>query len=49
MSQESAPHSDDGKQPGARSRTMDALFFIGLLALWLILQIWVLPKSGIST
>jgi len=28
---------------------MGTLFFIGVLAVWLVLQIWVLPRLGIGT
>jgi hypothetical protein len=28
---------------------MDALFFLGLLVLWIVLQVWVLPKVGVRT
>jgi hypothetical protein len=31
---------------GERRRTMDGLFFLGVLVVWLVLQFWVLPKSG---
>ncbi len=30
-------------------RTMDLLVLLGLFALWIILQIWVLPKAGVPT
>jgi hypothetical protein len=32
-----------------RSRFMDLLIILGLLGVWIILQIWVLPKLGIQT
>jgi len=28
---------------------MDLLLLLGLVALWLVLQIWVLPKLGVPT
>jgi len=34
---------DDGR------RAVDGLFFLGVLAVWVILQIWVLPKAGVGT
>lgn len=30
-------------------RNMDALFLLGLLVLWIVLQVWVLPKVGVRT
>lgn len=27
----------------------DLFFWIGLIAVWLALQIWILPKIGVST
>ncbi len=32
-----------------RRSSMEILIFLGILALWLILQIWVLPKLGVQT
>jgi hypothetical protein len=29
--------------------TMDYLIVLGILALWIILQVWVLPKLGVPT
>ena len=40
---ESAP------EPRHPRRNMDALFLLGLLVLWIVLQVWVLPKAGVST
>jgi hypothetical protein len=28
---------------------MEPLIFLGFLALWIVLQIWVLPKMGVRT
>lgn len=28
---------------------MEILFFLGVLGVWVILQIWVLPRFGIQT
>lgn len=30
-------------------RNMDALFLLGLLILWIVLQVWVLPRAGVRT
>jgi hypothetical protein len=30
-------------------RGMEILFFLGVFALWIILQVWVLPKLGVPT
>jgi hypothetical protein len=27
----------------------DALLFVGFIAVWLALQLWILPKLGVST
>ena len=32
-----------------RNMLMDLLLLLGLVALWLVLQIWVLPKLGVPT
>ena len=32
-----------------RERRMDGLWIIGLLVVWFVLQIWVLPKLGFRT
>jgi hypothetical protein len=32
-----------------RGAFMDWLIVLGVLALWLVLQIWVLPRLGVST
>jgi len=32
-----------------REETMEFLLFLGILALWIILQIWVLPRLGFNT
>jgi hypothetical protein len=31
------------------SRPMETLIPLGLLALWIVLQIWVLPRFGVQT
>jgi hypothetical protein len=36
-----------GANKGAK--TMDILILIGVFALWIILQMWVLPKFGVQT
>ena len=30
-------------------RSMEIWWILGFLALWLILQIWILPRLGVST
>ena len=30
-------------------RKMDFLLLLGIFALWIILQVWVLPKAGVPT
>lgn len=30
-------------------RGVEILFFLGVFALWIILQVWVLPKLGVPT
>jgi hypothetical protein len=35
--------------PTRRQTVEPLLLFIGLMAAWLVLQIWVLPKMGIRT
>lgn len=30
-------------------RNMELLFFVGLLILWIVLQVWILPKAGVPT
>lgn len=36
-------------RPGGWSEKMEILIPIGFLAVWLILQIWVLPRVGVPT
>jgi hypothetical protein len=38
-----------GGSSGAWSRRMEYLIPLGLLVLWIVLQIWVLPKAGVKT
>jgi len=37
------------KTTKTRERRMDGLWLIGLLAIWFVLQLWVLPKLGVPT
>jgi hypothetical protein len=30
-------------------KTMEIIFFMGFLATWIILQVWVLPRFGVKT
>ncbi len=32
-----------------REGAMEALLFVGFIALWVALQVWILPKLGVST
>jgi hypothetical protein len=31
------------------NRTVDIFILLGVFALWIILQIWVLPRAGVPT
>lgn len=31
------------------SRTVEFLLLLGVFVLWVVLQVWVLPKAGVST
>lgn len=36
--------------PTTRRRTVEqVMLFVGIMAAWLILQLWVLPKLGVRT
>ena len=45
------PEPNPGQTPAGqrRKQTMDVLIPLGILAIWIILQIWVLPKAGVPT
>jgi hypothetical protein len=43
-----APSPAPGDQLPARRPRVDYLIPLGILALWVVLQIWVLPKAGVS-
>jgi hypothetical protein len=43
------PNPAPGGRTGEWSRRMDYLIPLGILALWIVLQIWVLPKAGVRT
>lgn len=32
-----------------RREMMEVLIFVGILVLWIILQVWVLPRMGFNT
>ncbi len=32
-----------------KARSMEIVWFLGFLALWFVLQMWVLPKFGVPT
>jgi hypothetical protein len=42
------PNPAPGDQLPARRPRVDYLVLLGILALWVVLQIWVLPKAGVS-
>ena len=35
--------------PPAVSRTVEALVLLGIFVLWVVLQVWILPKAGVPT
>lgn len=35
--------------PDKPRRSMEVLVLVGFLAVWLVLQIWVLPKFGVQS
>jgi hypothetical protein len=37
------------RRSAPRRNGMEIFFFLGVLALWIILQVWVLPKLGVPT
>lgn len=43
----------DRQNPAAgaarKDSKMDILILLGIFALWIILQVWVLPKAGVPT
>ena len=41
--------SDTGPQPYTWRNLMEPFLLIGFLAVWIVLQIWVLPKMGVRT
>lgn len=47
MTEESTPAP--GGSPKMWSRRMEYLIPLGILAVWVVLQIWVLPKAGVPT
>jgi hypothetical protein len=32
-----------------RGRPVEGLLFLGAIAVWLVLQLWVLPKAGVGS
>lgn len=32
-----------------KGAAMDVLIFLGIIALWVVLQVWVLPRLGVPT
>ena len=47
MSEETSPAP--GGTMSKASRPMEVLLLLGIFALWIILQVWVLPKAGVPT
>ena len=47
MSEESTPTG--GGAPRVEGRSVELLVLLGIFALWIILQVWVLPKAGVPT
>lgn len=47
MSEQSEP-ARGGGAPN-EGRKMDILLLLGVFALWIVLQVWVLPKAGVPT
>jgi hypothetical protein len=41
--------TDTNRFLGWRKKSMKPLVFLGIIALWVVLQIWVLPRFGVST
>jgi hypothetical protein len=35
--------------PSKGSRSMETLILLGIFVLWIVLQVWVLPKAGVPT
>lgn len=42
-------HITPSEQQTKENRAMDWLILLGILVLWVILQVWVLPKAGVPT
>ena len=42
-------HSSDRVENPQRGNTMEILIFLGVFAVWIILQVWVLPRFGVQT
>ena len=41
---------EDHRLRGGKGRVMrDLLFVVGFIVVWLALQLWILPKLGVST
>lgn len=49
MAQDSPDPNSPDRSPPTWSRTMEYLVPIALLGIWIVLQIWVLPKAGMSS
>lgn len=43
------PNPAAGGAPRVEGRSVELLVLLGIFALWIILQVWVLPKAGVPT
>lgn len=43
------PNPATGGAPGVEGRGVELLVLLGVFALWIILQVWVLPRAGVPT
>jgi hypothetical protein len=39
----------DPETASSRGKAMELLVFLGILVVWVILQVWVLPRLGVKT
>ncbi|WP_202920464.1 hypothetical protein [Urbifossiella limnaea] len=48
MSEQPTGPAPSGASPTA-SRAVELLVLLGIFVLWVVLQVWVLPKAGVPT
>jgi hypothetical protein len=41
--------NSDPEAAGSRAKPMEFLIFLGVFVVWVILQVWVLPRLGVKT